>query len=343
MTTHALLLSGGRATRLRPLSDEVPKALMPLGPTCVFELQLLWLRQYGFTQITVAAGPATEAIAARFGTGTELAVTLNYLPEPEPLGSGGVLRSAAAGWREPFWVINGDVLISLDLSAMAKRHAENRATASIALVAVEDVRGFGVVKLGAGDEILRFIEKPEPENAPSNLINAGVWRFDPEAVGLLPPTDFASVESDLFPAIRKRGQRLQGFPIEGYWCDMGTPERYLRVAADLVAGRLPTVGRWPAINAGRFIGEGTRIGTGATVAASLVGPRCDVAAGAMIERSVLWEEVTIESTVSVTDSIVGRGARIAAGVRVDGAVVGQRAEVMRDLTPGDQVPTDGHT
>ena len=339
--THTLLLSGGRATRLRPLSDEVPKALMPLGPTCIFELQLLWLRQYGFTDVTVAAGPATAAIEARFGAGHELAMQLDYLPEPEPLGSGGVLRAAGSEWQEPFWVINGDVLIALNLRAMAERHRATGATASIALVSVEDVRGFGVVELGDDDEIMRFIEKPEPAEAPSNLVNAGVWRFDPRAVALLPARGFASIEYDLFPAIREQQQRLQGFRIDGYWVDMGTPERYLRVATDLVGGRLPTRGRWPEIAGGRFIGEDVAIDAGATVTASLVGAGSRLGAAARIERAVLWDNVEVGAGATVRDSIVGSGCRIAAGVRLDGAVVGQRAEVTLDLAPGEQVPTEG--
>ncbi len=336
---HALLLCGGRARRLRPLSDELPKALMPLGPTCVFELQLLWLRQHGISEITVAAGRATDAIQERFGRGEGCAVNLAYVPEQEPLGSGGVLRTAAANWREPFWVINGDVLIALDLPLMAERHAATGAMASIALAAVEDVSGFGVAELGPRAEILRFVEKPDPQDAPSTFVNAGVWRVEPDALALLPPSGFSSVEYDLFPAIRKQGQQLQGFLIDGYWIDLGTPERYRRAAIDFAANRVPAPNCRPEVRDGRFIGRGSKVGDAATINSSLIGARCDVRAGAWIERSVLWDEVNIGAGATVRDSIIGSGARIASGVTLDGAVVGQRSAVTRDLTPGERIAT----
>ena len=337
--TPALLLCGGRATRLRPLSDELPKALMPLGPTCVFELQLLWLRQHGVSEIAVAAGGATDAIQDRFGRGDGFAVNLAYVPEQEPLGSGGVLRTAAANWRAPFWVINGDVLTALDLPLMAEQHTATGALASIALAAVDDVSGFGAVELGPCAEILRFVEKPDPKDTPSHFVNAGVWRVEPDALALLPPSGFASVEYDLFPAIRARGGRLQGFLIDGYWLDLGTPERYRRAAMDFVADRVPTPGRWPEVRDSRFIGRGSKVGEAATVSSSLIGARCDVRAGARIERSVLWDEIDIGAGATVRDSIIGSGARIASGVTIDGAVVGQRSLVTRDLALGEQVAT----
>lgn len=340
--TSALLLCGGRATRLRPLSDELPKALMPLGPTCVFELQLLWLRQHGVSEITVAAGRATDTIQERFGRGDGFAVNLAYVPEQELLGSGGVLRTAAASWREPFWVINGDVLAALDLSLMADRHTATGAMASISLAAVDDVRGFGVAELGPREEISRFVEKPEPQDTPSNFVNAGVWRIDPDALALLPPSGFASVEYDLFPAIREQGGRLQGFFVDGYWIDLGTPERYRRAAMDLVADRVPTPRRLAEVRDGRFIGRGSQVGDTAAVTSSLIGARCDVRAGARIERSVLWDEVSIGAEATVRDSIIGSGARIASGITLDGAVVGQRSAVTRNLAQGEQVPTGKH-
>ena len=172
-----------------------------------------------------------------------------------------------------------------------------------------------------------------------HFVNAGVWRVEPDALALLPPSGFASVEYDLFPAIRARGGRLQGFLIDGYWLDLGTPERYRRAAMDFVADRVPTPGRWPEVRDSRFIGRGSKVGEAATVSSSLIGARCDVRAGARIERSVLWDEIDIGAGATVRDSIIGSGARIASGVTIDGAVVGQRSLVTRDLALGEQVAT----
>ena len=338
----ALILSGGSATRLRPLTEEVPKALLPLGPSCVLELQLRWLRLSGVQEITIAAGPATAAIQERFGSGEQLAVAIDYLPEPEPLGSGGVLRAAARCWHEPFWVLNGDVVIDLDLEGMAQRHAASGAWASIALVEVADVSGFGVVDVGPDDDIRRFVEKPTREEAPSRLVNAGVWRFHPEAVSLLPPRGFASVEYDLFPAIRAAGRRLQGFRAGKYWVDMGTPERYLRVALDLVAGRLPMASGGPAPAGGRFIGPTARIDRAARLEAPcLVGNESIVAAGATVVGSVLWDAVRVGEGTRIEGSIIASEAQIGAGLHLREVVVGRRARVTRNPEPGAQIPTDG--
>lgn len=339
--SRALILAGGRATRLQPLTDEVPKGLLPLGPTCLLELQIIWLRQAGVTAITLAAGPRSEAIMARFGDGQALGVDLRYLPEPEPLGSGGALRAAAADWAEPFWVLNGDVLMDLDLRAMAERHRESDAWASLALVEVEEVRGLGVVELGPKDEIQRFLEKPDPSAVSSRIVNAGVWRFDPRVRDLPARPGFASVEYDLFPALLRGGRRLQGFRAGAYWVDMGTPDRYLRVAADLVTGRLPAVNGWPRLSSGQHIDPTAQIDGRATIEApALIGAGSRVEAGVRIMHSVLWDEVTVAVGARVEGSIIAGGARIGPGVVLQNVVVGGRARVRHSPAAGVRIPTD---
>ena len=167
-TDRAVVLLGGQATRLRPLTDDVPKALLPLGPTTLLELILHWLRAAGIQEVTLAGGQANALLEAKFGPEAKLGrekaggLSLTYLNEPEPLGSGGAMRAAAASWDTPFWVLNGDIVIDLDLPAMAERHDRSGAWASLALTRVEDVRGFGVVELAADNSIVQFMEKPGP-------------------------------------------------------------------------------------------------------------------------------------------------------------------------------------
>lgn len=339
--SHALILAGGRATRLQPLTDEVPKSLLPLGPTCLLELQIILLRQVNSTLITVAAGSHAEAIHGRFGDGSALGVQLQYLPEPEPLGSGGVVRATAAAWTEPFWVLNGDVVIALDFPAMAKRHRESGAWASIALVGVSDVTGLGVVELGPGDAIRRFVEKPAQAEAPSRFVNAGVWLLDPRARDLLPAHGFASVEYDLFPALLRAGRRLQGYRAGEYWMDIGTPDRYLQVATDMVTGRLPPVAGWPRLSGGRYIDATAEIDAKAGIdPPAIIGAGSRVAGGARVAHSILWDGVTVESNARIERSIIAGGATIGAGVHLQDAVVGRRAWVTRSPAPGARISTD---
>lgn len=338
---RAVILAGGRATRLQPLTDEVPKSLLPLGPTCLLELQIILLRQVGVTTITVAAGSNGEAIHGRFGDGSALGVQLQYLPEPEPLGSGGVVRAAAAAWTEPFWVLNGDVVIALDFPAMAKRHGESGAWASMALSEVRDASGFGIVELAAGDAIRRFLEKPAAAESGSRWVNAGVWRLDPRGRDFLPAQGFASVEYDLFPALLRAGHRLQGYRTGEYWVDMGTPDRYLRVATDLVTGRLPPVAGWPRLSGGRYIDATAEIDAKAEIDPPvIIGAGSRVAGGARVAHSILWDGVTVESDARVERSIIAGGATIGPGVQLHNAVVGRRAQVTRSPAPGARIPTD---
>ena len=338
---HAVILAGGLATRLQPLTDEIPKSLLPIGPTCLLELQIILLRQVGVTAITVAAGSNAEAIRGRFGDGSALGVHLQYLPEPDPLGSGGAVRAAAATWTEPFWALNGDVVIALDFPTMAKRHGESGAWASMAVSEVGDASGFGIVELAAGDAIRRFTEKPAAAEPGSRLVNAGVWLLDPRVRDLLPAQGFASVEYDLFPALLRAGHRLQGYRAGDYWADMGTPDRYLQVATDMVMGRLPPVAGWPSLSGGRYIDATAEIDAKAGIdSPAIIGAGSRVAGGAQVAHSLLWDGVTVDSDARVERSIIADGATIGPGVQLQNAVVGRRARVTRSPAPGARIPTD---
>ncbi len=338
---RALVLAGGQATRLRPLTDETPKGLLPLGPACVLDLQLAWLRAGGVEAVTIAAGPFTEAVADRLGSGPAEGPRLHYLAEPDPVGSGGALREAARTWTTPFWVLNGDVLVDLDLRAMAARHAESGAWASIAMVAVPDGTGFGVLDVGPGDAIRRFVEKPAPDAARGRWINAGVWRFQPEVRGLLPADGFASVEYALFPAILAAGRRLQGMPVGRYWVDMGTPDRYRRVAEDLVRGDLPIVPGWPrGCPDGRWLAPSARIDAEARVTGpALIGPDSHLQGTAQVHGSVLWDHVTVETDTIIQECIIANDVVVGAGVRLERVIVGPHARIRTSPPPGARVAT----
>ena len=340
-TDRAVVLLGGQATRLRPLTDEVPKALLPLGPTTLLDLILHWLRAAGVHEVTLAGGWANPMLETTLGRGKAGGLSLTYLHEPESLGSGGAMRAAASAWDTPFWVLNGDIVIDLDLPAMAKRHARSGAWASLALTRVEDVRGYGVVELAEDDRIVQFVEKPDQATPAPAYVNAGVWRFDPAAVALLQPSGFCSVEYDLFPAILSHGQRLQGYRTSGYWEDMGTPERYRGLTFDLLSSRIPAVPGWPQERSGTWVHPSAEIDPLARMTAPYaVGAGTRIAAHATVQDSILWDAVTVGGGADVRESILASGVQVAAGVQLQHVIGGQRARIGATPPPGSAVGTD---
>ena len=235
---RAIVLVGGEGTRLRPLTLRTLKQLVPVLHRPLLEHLLMQLRAHGITAITLAMTRHSEAVERVFGDGAALGLHLDYAYEETPLGSGGAIASAAAGWREPFLVCNGDLLTDLDVTAFCAAHRARRAELSIALHEVDDPSPFGVVVLGAGARITRFVEKPPRESAPSRMINAGAWLFEPTLLAEMDGTRFNRVEDALFPTLAAAGRAMFGFVHAGYWLDVGTPHKYRQAEEDLQAGRI---------------------------------------------------------------------------------------------------------
>ena len=343
---RAIILVGGEGTRLRPLTLRTPKQLVPVLNRPLLDHLLLHLKDHGVTSMTLAMTRRSAAVREAFGDGRHLGVEIEYAYEETPLGSGGTIASIAAGWDEPFLVCNGDIITDLDVSAFIEAHRARGAELSISLHEVEDPSAFGVVVLDSESRVTRFVEKPKREEAPSRLINAGAWLFEPSLLSEMDGTAFNRVEEALFPRLAETGRRIFGFHRQGYWIDVGNPEAYRRANLDLLAGacsgRLPY--RWPAsgiasdgayIDAGArvsapvLLGVGTRVEATAMVEGpSVTGARCVIRAGAKVSSSVVWDDVNIEAGASVLESVVASGVRIGAGATVVGAVVGHGATVL---------------
>ncbi|MEX2375010.1 MAG: nucleotidyltransferase family protein, partial [Dehalococcoidia bacterium] len=241
---RAIVLVGGEGTRLRPLTWRTPKALVPILGRPLLDHLLLHLRAHGVDRVTLAMTQRNTAIREAFGTGERLGLTIDYAYEDTPLGSGGAIGAVARAWRadgwqdETFAVINGDVITDLDISAMLFKHQSQNATLSIALHEVEDPSPFGVVAINDDGRIHRFVEKPPAHLAPSRLINAGTWLFEPELIDLLDPSSFNRVEDGLFPSLCDSGDAVFGFSEPCYWADVGNPAALLRVNLEMAAGRV---------------------------------------------------------------------------------------------------------
>jgi NDP-sugar pyrophosphorylase family protein len=224
MPPRAFILAGGKGTRLRPITYEIPKPLVPLQGKPILEHVIDLLRLYDVRDIVLSIGYLGEKIKEYFRDEKRLGVKMTFVEEQVELGTGGPLKLAKQLLKDTFVMVNGDNLINIDLRKMYQAHCESRATATIALTTVDDPSTYGVVVL-EGNKIIKFIEKPGKEQAPSKLINTGLYILEPSVVDLIPEGGYSSIEKDVFPRIAQKGE-LYGYLFSGQWFDTGTPERY---------------------------------------------------------------------------------------------------------------------
>ncbi len=329
---NAIVLAGGEGTRLRPLTYTTPKPLLPIANRPFLEHQLSWLARHGVDEVVLSLGYKPDAFARRFRSGTYDGVRLRYAVEPEPLGTAGAIRFAAhhhAGDGDRlsgrFLVCNGDVLTDLDVSALVRFHEERGAQASIALTRVEDPSAFGVVPTGDDGRVQSFVEKPPPDQAPTDWINAGTYVLEASVLDTIPAGQAVSIERETFPGLLAAGGKLYAMRSPDYWIDIGTPAKYLQANTDMLAGRI--AGGRPSLGSA-LVGPGARVAPEAEVTDSVVGPGVEVAEGAKIIRSVLLEGVRVAPGAEVVDSVIGPGAVVGPGVLVSGtSIVGPGADV----------------
>jgi mannose-1-phosphate guanylyltransferase len=224
MSPKAFILAGGKGTRLRPITYEMPKPLVPLQNKPILEHVIDLLRAYDVRDIVISIGYLGDKIKEYFHDEKRLGVKISFVEEQEELGTGGPLRLAKNFLNETFVMVNGDNLIDIDLYKMYQFHNENKATATIALTTVDDPSSYGVAVL-EGNKIVKFVEKPRKEEAPSKLINTGLYILEPKVIDLVPSKRPSFIEKDVFPRIAEKGE-LYGYLFSGQWFDTGTPERY---------------------------------------------------------------------------------------------------------------------
>lgn len=219
--SKAVLLVGGRGTRLRPLTDKTPKALLKVSEKTITEHLFDLLKKYGIRDVILCTGYLKEKISECFGDGSKFGVNISYVKEDKPLGTAGPLKLARRHLNDSFIASNGDELKNINIPRMFRLHKRKNALATIALTTVDDPSHYGVARLD-GSRIIEFVEKPT--NPPSNLINAGFYIIEPEVIDMI-PDGFSMLEKDVFPKLAKMG-RLRGFPFAGQWFDIGNIERY---------------------------------------------------------------------------------------------------------------------
>jgi mannose-1-phosphate guanylyltransferase len=344
---QAVILVGGEGTRLRPLTYVTPKPMVPIFGVPFLERTLERLKAAGITEVILAAGYLPAQITDHLGDGSKLGLKVTYVIEESPLGTAGALKNVQAHITGPFFVLNGDVLTSLDLRAMADRHREAGGVATLHLIRAEDPSAFGCVVHDAAGRVSAFVEKPPRELAPTNEVNAGTYLLDPSVLDAIPAGRAVSIERETFPQLIDSGRGLFAFTTGDYWLDIGRPEYYLRAHADILEGKLqlqpalygaehgllygPGEPR-PGILGPSFVGSRSELAEGSLVGPLVVlGEGCKVATRARVSESVVWDEVSIGEGASVAGSILASRVKVGARAVIEqGSVIGHDVEIPPD-------------
>jgi len=331
----AVVLVGSESTRLRPITETVPKPLVPLMERASLDHVLDHLARHDVHEVVLSSSYLEEEFR-HFIEAREGDPRITWITEEAPLGTGGAIVHAlkAVSKRrhdEPFFALNGDILTDCDLTAMLAMHTERGATATIALHHVEDARPFGLVPTEPDGRVLEFREKPA-ELVPGD-INAGTYLLTPSALSAWEPGTNISIEREIFPALIERGEPVYGFVSEAYWMDLGTPEQYLQAHFDILDGKVGFEPAYPApyvaegahVDDGASLGHWVVVGTGAVVGApaeivdSVLHPRVVVEGGARVIGSIVGPDARIGANATLRESVIGEGAVVPAGSVLEGA------------------------
>lgn len=352
MATHqvdAVVLVGGKGTRLRPLTLSAPKPMLPTAGLPFLTHLLSRIAAAGIEHVILGTSYKPAVFEAEFGDGSALGLQIEYVTEEHPLGTGGGIANVAGKLRnDTAMVFNGDVLSGADLAQLLDFHRSNRADVTLQLVRVGDPRAFGCVPTNEEDRVVAFLEKTE--DPPTDQINAGCYVFERNVIDRIPQGREVSVEREVFPALLADGDcKIYGYVDASYWRDMGTPEDFVRGSADLVRGIAPS----PALRGHRgeqLVHDGAAVSPGALlVGGTVVGRGAEIGPGTRLDGAVIFDGVRVEAGCVIERSIIGFGARIGPralirdGVIGDGADIGARCELLSGarVWPGVFLPDGG--
>ena len=341
----AILLAGGKGTRLRPLTIHTPKPIVPIFDRPFLHYQLDLLKQVPeIDEVILSLNYQPRRIEEMFGDGTGSGLGIRYVVEPAPLGTAGAVRYAGESLHESVVVFNGDVLTEVDLGSVIALHRSRKAKATIVLTPVENPSAYGLVETDPEGNIRRFLEKPSPDQITCDTINAGIYILEPDTFDRIPKDTPWSIERSFFPSLVERGEAFVAYVYRGYWIDIGTPEKYMQVHRDIMDGRYraaPFAGAdsrvWVApdarvdsdvtIEGPSFIDSGAVVKTGAKIGPySVVGRQCHIEEHAVVDHAIVWANSRISQEAVVRRSILGRHCHIGRSAVVDrGAVLGDKS------------------
>ncbi|HVG70409.1 MAG TPA: NDP-sugar synthase [Vicinamibacterales bacterium] len=348
----AILLAGGKGTRLRPLTIHTPKPIVPIFNRPFLHYQLDLLKQVPeIDEVILSLNYQPRRIEEIFGDGSELGIKIRYVVEPAPLGTAGAVRYAGDNLTESVVVFNGDVLTQVDLGTVIRLHRERQAKATIVLTPVENPTAFGLVETDSSGNVTRFLEKPKPDEITTNNINAGIYVLEPDTFDRIPRDVSWSIERSFFPSLIERRETFVAYVYDGYWIDIGTPEKYTQVHRDIMDGRFAAdpfrglsgartavatdarIEDGAAIEGPCFIDEGVSVKAGARVGPySVIGRQTQVEENAVVEGAIIWPNCRISKDAEIRNAIVGRNCHVGRNVTLDhGAVLGDKT-TLTDFT-----------
>jgi mannose-1-phosphate guanylyltransferase/phosphomannomutase len=372
---RAVILAGGYGTRLRPLTYTRPKPMLPLAGKPILQHIIEFLASHDFHEIIVTENYLYELIEDYFGDGFKFGVEITYFREDKPLGTAGSVKNAERYLDDTFIVIQGDNLTDINLKSVTEFHKKRQGIATIALTPVENPTEFGIVELNKRGQIVRFLEKPKPEECFSNLVNMGLYVFEPSILDLIPKDKAYDFSKDLFPSLLEE-KEIYGYEVRGFWSDIGRPESYLNTNR-WVLSRLRKAPKRAPIKEGVLtegavaieedttiltgarifgpviIGGGTKVESDVTIASnSAVGQRVKIGRGSTIAGSIIYEDTVIGGDSRLNYSVIGEGCEIGAGVTLSprsvigaGCKIGEKTEILPgtriwpgiEIAPGSRV------
>jgi len=346
----AILLAGGKGTRLRPLTIHTPKPIVPIFDRPFLQFQLDLIKKVSeIDEVILSLNYQPRRIDEIFGDGGDTGLSLRYMVEPAPLGTAGAIKFAAAHVDDSIVVFNGDVLTEVDLGAVIALHRERKAKATIVLTPVDNPSAYGLVETDLRGNILRFLEKPDAQQITCNTINAGIYVLEPDTFDRIPSDVPYSIERSYFPSLIERGETFIAYIYKGYWIDIGTPEKYMQVHRDIMDRRyhaapfsgsehgcaVACVSPKARIEDGAvvegpcFIDADVVVKAGARIGPySVVGRHCFIEEHAAIERAIVWADTRVSQEAIVRDSVLGRSCHVGRSAIVEnGAVLGDKSVV----------------
>jgi NDP-sugar pyrophosphorylase family protein len=348
----AILLAGGKGTRLRPLTIHTPKPIVPIFNRPFLHYQIDLLKQVPeIDEVILSLNYQPRRIEEIFGDGAEVGIKIRYVVEPAPLGTAGAVRYAGESLTDSVVVFNGDVLTQIDLAAVIRLHRERQAKATIVLTPVENPTAYGLVETDRAGNVTRFLEKPKADEITTNTINAGIYVLEPDTFDRIPKDVAWSIERSYFPSLIERAETFVAYVYDGYWIDIGTPEKYTQVHRDIMDGRYVAapfqgmtgartavaadarIEEGAAIEGPCFIDEGVSVKTGARVGPySVIGRQTQVDENAVVDGAIIWPNCRISKEAEVRNAIVGRNCHLGRNVTLDhGAVLGDKT-TLTDFT-----------
>jgi len=332
----ALFLAGGMGTRLKPLTDDLPKPMVPIMNKPLLERSMDNLKKCGINEIVISAGYKSQYIKDYFGDGSRFGLKIEYVCEKTPMGTGGAIKKTGYLYNDTFLVLNADILCDIDFRELIEVHKNKAAAVTIAVTRVSNPSAYGVIEYDEADYAISFTEKPEAHEIKSNYINAGVYVFEPIVLREISKNEPVSVEREIFPALLRSGYKISVYKGCKYWMDIGTPEKYFQTHCDIMSGKCQITGvRFDDRNI--FIEGVSNIdSTAIFIGPVYIGNNVKIGAYATIGPNVvLGDDVCIEKCSGVRNSILWKNTKVKRTDEINGIVAASSFNVKCREVPYD--------